>query len=323
MTSIVALPQRGSDLLEPFLSAQMRDATRTAYRADLIEFFGIDWITEAHVKGTGFEDVEQYRNQLASVGIKPSTINRKLTSLRSFFKRCVAIGLIDRNPASPELGRGYKTPQTSMGKAVDTEKIEEMIEIAYEAIERPHCDLRTRVKAARDSALIILLVYTGMRRSEAANLRWQDIQREGEHTVAVLRDTKSGYEQRVKLSHRVCESFDTVLNYYRQFTEYFDYVFVGMSRVNNLGGKIRPEAISSIIQLYGKKVGIKITAHSLRHTCATLALEGGATIQKVQSHLRHATVNTTMRYYTDRDALNDNASDYILVDYPEKKYESR
>ena len=52
MTSIVALPQRGSDLLEPFLSAQMRDATRTAYRADLIEFFGIDWITEAHVKGT-------------------------------------------------------------------------------------------------------------------------------------------------------------------------------------------------------------------------------------------------------------------------------
>jgi integrase/recombinase XerD len=328
MTSIVALPQRGSDLLEPFLSAQMRDATRTAYRTDLIEFFGIDWITEAHVKGTGFEDVEQYRNQLASVGIKPSTINRKLTSLRSFFKRCVAIGLIDRNPASPELVRGYKTPQTSMGKAVDTEKIEEMIEIAYEAIERPHCDLRTRVKAARDSALIILLVYTGMRRSEAANLKWSDIQREGEHTVAVLRDTKSGHEQRVKLSHRVCESLDTLLNYYREsMSEHpferssdgpvrslgFDYVFVGMSRANNWGGRIRPEAVSSIIQWYGKKVGIKITAHSLRHTCATLALEGGATIQKVQSHLRHATVNTTMRYYTDRDALNDNASDYILI----------
>ena len=44
-----------------------------------------------------------------------------------------------------------------------------------------------------------------------------------------------------------------------------------------------------------------------------MAMEGGAQPQQVQGHLRHASVVTTMRYYEDRDALNDNAADYIAL----------
>ena len=42
-------------------------------------------------------------------------------------------------------------------------------------------------------------------------------------------------------------------------------------------------------------------------------MEGGAKPQQVQSHLRHKDIKTTMRYYTERDALSDNATDYISI----------
>jgi integrase len=71
--------------------------------------------------------------------------------------------------------------------------------------------------------------------------------------------------------------------------------------------------VREICQYYGRRAGVELTAHSFRHTCATLALEGGAKPQQVQGHLRHADLKTTMRYFEDRDKLNDNATDYINV----------
>ena len=50
-----------------------------------------------------------------------------------------------------------------------------------------------------------------------------------------------------------------------------------------------------------------------RHTCCTLAIEGGAKPQQVQAHLRHKDLKTTMRYYENRERLTDNASDYIRL----------
>jgi integrase len=60
-------------------------------------------------------------------------------------------------------------------------------------------------------------------------------------------------------------------------------------------------------------VDVNITAHMFRHTCCTLAIEGGAKPQQVQSHLRHKDLKTTMRYYENREKLVDNASDYIKI----------
>ena len=62
---------------------------------------------------------------------------------------------------------------------------------------------------------------------------------------------------------------------------------------------------------YGKQIGISITPHMFRHSCCTLAIEGGAKPHQVQAHLRHKDINTTMLYYDAKDKLTDNASDYI------------
>ena len=91
-----------------------------------------------------------------------------------------------------------------------------------------------------------------------------------------------------------------------------DYVYVSINH-NNYGGRLRYASVREICQYYGRRAGVELTAHSFRHTCATLALEGGAKPQQVQGHLRHADLKTTMRYFEDRDKLNDNACDYINV----------
>ena len=76
------------------------------------------------------------------------------------------------------------------------------------------------------------------------------------------------------------------------------------------------QSINLIVKKYGKKAGIpaKITAHMFRHTCCTLAIEGGAKPQQVQAHLRHKDLKTTMLYYENRENLTDNASDSIKLD---------
>ena len=54
-----------------------------------------------------------------------------------------------------------------------------------------------------------------------------------------------------------------------------------------------------------------VTAYQFRHTCCTKAIEGGAPPAKVQAHLRHKDIKTTLRYYDNRDNLDDNGADYI------------
>ena len=69
-----------------------------------------------------------------------------------------------------------------------------------------------------------------------------------------------------------------------------------------------------IVKRYADRLGIDdVSAHTLRHTCCTLAIEGGARPEQVQSHLRHADVKTTMGYFDNRNRLENNAADHIRL----------
>jgi integrase/recombinase XerD len=65
---------------------------------------------------------------------------------------------------------------------------------------------------------------------------------------------------------------------------------------------------------YLQKAGLKtdrISAHSLRHTFVTLAIEGGATLPQIQTSARHSSPETTMRYFHNRDRLKNAAEKAI------------
>ncbi|MFL2540363.1 MAG: tyrosine-type recombinase/integrase [Candidatus Latescibacterota bacterium] len=220
----------------------------------------------------------------------------------------LATGHIDKNPADSTLVRGYKVDETISGKALSNQalnKIQQAIAAEENSLVR-----------ARDSAIFHLLTFGGLRRSEVASISWSDIAAEGVFFILQLPQTKSGMAQEIKLQSTVLHH----LELYKQelFSEGYsieDKMFISLSRNASRGKPLTDQSINHIVKKYARKAGVpqNVTAHMFRHTCCTLAIEGGAKPQQVQAHLRHKDLKTTMRYYENRDKLLDNASDYIKI----------
>jgi site-specific recombinase XerD len=306
------LSQLESNPVDQFLTGQLSERTRRAYQADLHHFFSylqIESPTLAILGAIRFREITEFRNHLAERGYKRTSINRKLSSLKAFFKMLVAAGHIEQNPADSTLVRGFKVDDTLSGKAIAPQALKSILH-AIENEEDP-------LARTRDTAIFQLLTYGGLRRSEVANMSWENMIQEGIFHVLQLPDTKSGTTQEIKLQ-------DVVVHYieiYRQTLVQHGYtadrggVFISLARNKSHGKRLTDQSINLIVKKYARKAGVaqNITAHMFRHTCCTLAIEGGAKPQQVQSHLRHKDLKTTMRYYENRDNLLDNASDYIKI----------
>ena len=289
------------DVLSPFLAGQLTPQTRRAYHADLVAFFGTDLISLDDCRGVTFVDVIAYRNRLSDDGLKPATINRKLSSIRALYKVLMAAGALPTNPADAALVKGFKPQRTLRGKTISTDDISTILTAA---------DGQKGLRGLRDQAMLRTLLYAGLRRSEVVSMNWSLIHHEAGHVVLELPVTKSGTPQSVKLSPVVVSALDR----YRKAldTAGVDCDAVWISLTRNKGQRITDHTAYRCVLRYAEMLSIQMTPHSFRHTCATLAMEGGATPQQVQGHLRHASVTTTMQYYEDRNLLTDNATDYIL-----------
>lgn len=298
-----------SDPLDRFLAGQLSVATQKAYGADLRAFFGTNNVTMDNVVAVTFHDVVAYRNTLSSAGYKRTTINRKLASVKAFFRMVTAAGLVDRNPADPALVRGYRIEAPMSGKSIPDE--------ALKSIKATIEEEANELVKDRDLALIHILIYGGLRRSEVSMMNWEHIKPEGAFYILSLPITKSGVPQDIKLQ-------PIVLHYLEQYARSLEargyqrtgHVFLSLSVNHSRGKRLTPQSINTIVQRCALRARIPqhVTAHMFRHTCCTLAIEGGAKPQQVQAHLRHKDLKTTMRYYENRDRLTDNAGDYIKTD---------
>ena len=297
------------DPLEQFLSGQLSENTRRAYKTDLIKFFEfltLDKITIQDLRRITFQDIVEFRNHLAGEGYKRTSINRKLSSLKALFRMLVAAGQIDQNPADSTLVRGYKIEDGLNGKAIATQ--------ALKKIQQAISEEKNKLRQSRDMAIFQLLTFGGLRRSEVSKMRWIDIRVDGVFHILNLPDTKSGVDQDIKLQAVVMH----YLNEYRNNLGDCGYqteghIFISLARNRSNGKPLSDQSINLIVKKYALRAGLplNISAHMFRHTCCTLAIEGGAKPQQVQAHLRHKDLKTTMRYYENREKLTDNASDYI------------
>lgn len=296
------------DPLAQFLSGQLTERTRKAYYADLCEFFDGDRITSEDIRAVTFADIIDYRNSLAALGRKRTTINRKLASLKAFFRMMVAANVIAQNPADSTLVKGYRIEEAVSGKSIPRADLRRILDAAG--------DEEDELRRTRDLAILHLLTFAGLRRSEIANVDWKDFAEEGAFQILHLPETKSGVAQDVKLQPIVLHH----LQEYRSTLERHRYsaqgkVFISLSRNQSHGEPITDQSINLIVRRYAKLAGLtrNVTAHMFRHTCCTMSIEGGAKPQQVQAHLRHKDLKTTMRYYENRERLTDNASDYIHI----------
>lgn len=285
-----------------FLTGQLSERTARAYRADVEDFFGVpcEEVTAEDLRLVTPARVVEWRNERLRAQA-PATVARKLASVRSLFRYAVAAGLIDVNPARPELVRSPRVSQESSTRGLDREEARSLID----AIDGQD------LTALRDRALITLAVYTGLRRSEMVGADRADLGRENGHHVLTVTG-KGGQRETVKMPVPAVRAIDEYLTA-REDTE--AALFLSHARNGTGGQRLSAQAVYRRVKRHAEAAGIEkaITPHSLRHTFVTLALDGGATVRQVQVAARHADPKTTMRYDRHRRNLDDHASDYLHI----------
>lgn len=216
------------------------------------------------------------------------SINRYISTLKSFFKFLVAEKIITVNPTdiieTPKMARNL--PQVLSVKEIDglLGKTD-----------------NTDVLGLRDRAMMEVMYASGLRVSEVINLEMQNILA-GE---GILRIFGKGSKERIvpvgnSALHFIQKYFEKSRPYLKKpFSD--DTVFL-----NHRGRKMSRMAVWNIISKYAKLAGIKkaIHPHTLRHSFATHLLEGGADIRIIQEMLGHSDISTTQIYtHVDREYL--------------------
>jgi len=279
------------------LAGALSDNTRRAYRRAIEDFFTRMGLSLSEVRR---EDVIRYRNALMRE-YSPSTVALRLSVLSQVFEEAKIRGMIEENPL--ERLRRPKVAQESTTEGLTEKEAAAMLAT---------CN-RNTLKGARDYALLKLMLYTALRRSEVCALTWGDVHQERGHWVLWVRG-KGGKLCKVKLQVSVLRAIE----------EYFDLsgrerreeapLFVATQ--HNRGEiPLSTNTIAQIVKRGARQAGIpkRITPHSLRHTAITLALDGGASVRQVQQLAGHADPKTTMRYDRNRENLDDHGSDYIRI----------
>ena len=278
---IPSVPVSASDPdLERFLlTLQARRSPRTvdAYRRDLRALGGF---RGGAVADTTVEELEAWLAAMRADGLASSTIARRVSAVRTYFRHLVLIGARAENPAaSVQLPRRART----LPRALSPAETERLIDAA----------IGTTPRALRDRALVELLYGAGLRVSEATGLEKGSVAIE-ERVVRVL--GKGGKERLVPLGRPAAEA---VRRYLALGRPHLDRRYRPELFLNARGGALTRAGAFLILRKLADRAGLepgRVHPHLLRHSFATHLLEGGADLRSVQEMLGHADLGTTERY---------------------------
>ncbi len=281
--------------IEPFLDflaleRGLKPRSCAAYRSDLKRFLAYlqDRAAAAGPRRVDHMLLREYAAHLHREGTAPGSIRRAQSALRAYFGFLAAEGIVAENPSDrmdrPAVGR--KLPEfLSRDEAARVVEAVDPDSPAY----------------WRDRAVLELLYATGMRVSELTGLRIVDL--DLEHASCLVLG-KGGKERLVPVGST---AVDVVERYLRSVRPSVDRgLGKGTVFLNQRGTPLSRMSVWTIVTRAASRAGIKrrISPHTLRHSCATHLLEGGADLVAVQELLGHADVSTTQIYtHLDREHL--------------------
>jgi integrase/recombinase XerD len=249
--------------------------TISSYKRDLLFF--MDFLEKRGKKSLKkiFQgDIVDYLSFLKSQKKASSTIYRAFISIKVFFRFLKREKFIERD----------------ITKNFDLPKIWQLIPVVLSVEEVKRLFDQIEVNSfigARDKALLELLYASGVRVSEACNIRIGDIDEE------YIKVRGKGKKERiVPIGKKAIEAIDFYLLNYRK-GKFNEFLFVSKS-----GRRISRESVWKRIKIYAKKAKIlkTISPHTLRHSFATHLLENKADIRLIQELLGHEDIATTDRY---------------------------
>jgi integrase/recombinase XerC len=256
--------------------------TERSYLSDLTQL--ADFLGDREPSGVSHQDLRRFLAELIRRKTARSSVSRKLSAVRSFFKFLHRTGLVSADPsrtiATPKQERHLPSVLT--------------VDDALRLLESPTQDANDPL---RDRAVLETLYSTGVRASELVGIDRQDIDRPG----GLVRIRGKGRKERiVPIGRHALDSIDRYCAEKKAGADH-DAVFTNPS-----GKRLTVRSVQRILATYRKKLAIaqKASPHTLRHSFATHLLESGADLRSIQELLGHASLSTTQRYtHVNLDSL--------------------
>ena len=249
--------------------------TVKAYEADISSFF--QWLDNEDLKYKNLQEdhINQYISFLFQRKMRSSSVNRKISSIKSFY-----IFLVKRNFVKNSPLNDLVTPKQEkyLPESMSEAEVDKLLNSP---------DVTNKIEN-RDKAMIEMLYATGMRISELVNLKITDV----DMKRCVIKVFGKGSKERlVPFGETALDSLRSYLNEREQSSS--KEIFL-----SNRGKKMTRVAFWQRVKIYLIRENLKnsISPHTLRHAFATHLLNRGADLRSVQLLLGHSDLSTTQIY---------------------------
>ena len=249
--------------------------TAKAYEADISSFF--QWLDNEDLKYKNLQEdhINQYISFLFQRKMRSSSVNRKISSIKSFY-----IFLVKRNFVKNSPLNDLVTPKQEkyLPESMSEAEVDKLLNSP---------DVSNKIEN-RDKAMIEMLYATGMRISELVNLKITDVDMK---RCVVKVFGKGSKERLVPFGETALDSLRSYLNEREQSSS--KEIFL-----SNRGKKMTRVAFWQRVKIYLIRENLKnsISPHTLRHAFATHLLNRGADLRSVQLLLGHSDLSTTQIY---------------------------
>lgn len=325
-----------ASIFESWVTRRQSPHTQRAYRADVmafVEFLGLKWPDEATaLLSISVKDVLAFREHLVAQNAAPKTINRRISSLSSFYKYLsgaaaeMRLPITVPNPAHAQFISRESTDPRDETRALSATRARQLMGLPT----------GQSVVDFRDRAIIRVFLYTGARLGTLIRLRVQDFHQDGEEYTLRVHE-KGGKRRTIGLhfaagqaiadyihkaeltagplfrprkgsrGQSLAERFIEASALYKLMQKYFE----------QLPGAVQvaspPSPDGEATDGASAKRRVVFTPHSLRATTATLLLEANVDIRKVQELLGHRHITTTQIYDKRRRSTSESASHEVPI----------
>lgn len=291
----IAQERDTQSLISTFLNGlDVKESSRKLYGRTLRQFFTWVELTGRNLSTLTKADAAEYKSYLETrLKLSPLTVGSYIVALRKFYS------WVENEGMYKDITKGIKTPQRSQAfekQYLSEEKSRALLE-HFEGL------------SLRDYAIVNLMLRTGLRTIEVARAQVGDICYMGEQRILKIwgkgkTEAEKGKDYNfVVLTDKTYLPIRNYLEVTRRGARGGEPLFTSISHQNQ-GEQLTTRTISGICKGGLKAIGLdgkEYTAHSLRHTTASLLLEQGQPLLAVQHVLRHASVNTTQRYTKQKE----------------------
>jgi len=283
-----------SELVELWLKQRARrsEQTERVYRHEVERFL---IAIGKPLRAVTAMDMQGYAEHLEGLKLAPASRARALSTIRSLFSFAHKTGYLTFNVS--QVVELPKAPATTEFNFITAPEAQALLEA-----------LRPRL---RDYAMGALLLKTGLRVSECSKLNLSDVYQDGSGHYGLKVVGKGEKVRRVKLTPDV---LNVIASYLRESDRALDGSEAPLF-LNKYGARLSTVSMWKVVTAGAKKAGLakRVTPHTLRHSFATLAVCGGATLSQVKEACGHSDIRTTQRYEHSAKALADTASDYVRL----------